>query len=232
MALNDILLTTAEQFIDIALGFTGILVIYYIYRLFTVEKGPSDDSELEGRREAAGRWLGERRERAEHQAASNRRQRLLDPARGFLIQAEQLMERLRDEDLRAQTAAAVREARDHAESAVRRMQSALRVIRAARAGARGDLRDQIMGLADSCQATLEHVRNDLIPNLPAHTDPPATWDTNVGTVRDNAEQVIGFLGQLIHAIDEFIEHDRLAAPTITRPGRGRPRPSPSPHGYP
>ena len=89
-----------------------------------------------------------------------------------------------------------------------------------------------MGLADSCQATLEHVRNDLIPNLPAHTDPPATWDTNVGTVRDNAEQVIGFLGQLIHAIDEFIEHDRLAAPTITRPGRGRPRPSPSPHGYP
>ncbi len=214
MPLNDILVKEATQFVDIALGFVGILILYYVYRVFTVGNEPRDDSELHGRQEAAGRWVRERRERAEHQAGAERRRRLLEPARGFLIRALGLMEHLRDDDLRVQSAAAVREARDHAESAERQIRSAIRVIRAARAGARGDLRNNIMGLSDACQATLDNLQNALIPNLPNHTDPPAGWNRDVGTTRNNATTIIGYLGQLIHAIEEFVDNDQLHPPHI------------------
>jgi hypothetical protein len=231
MALNEILATQATQFIDIALGVVGILIFYYIFRLFTVGHTRDDTSDVD-RQEAASRWLHDKKEAGKRKKATHDRKSLLEPATGLLWKAEQALEKLRNDSFRERTARNVKQAHSRAKTAESNIESAASVIRVARSKAKGEKRREIQKLYDSCEATLEHVRNNILHEFPDHNN-AVDWDTDVKRVKDNSQEVIGFIGQLITAIHEFIDNDRLSSPDITRPGgrrRHQRQSSPSP-GY-
>lgn len=221
-------LGSLNEFIDYAQVIVLILIVYYIFRFFMVGGPSQEEREREG--EAFRNWVRERgegrrarageaaeRQRTEQEVATRRR--LLDPARGFIIRAEENAGETID-DLRHHTAAGLTSARNRIRRIQDNLRSARRVIRAAQVHSQGDRRDYMTQLQAYIESMEELVRDSIQTPLPPHHT-ATDWSARVGGISTHLRNLRTRCGVLMHSLDDFIQHDRM---NIT----GAPGPTPSP----
>lgn len=227
-------LGSLNEFIDYAQVIVLILIVYYIFRFFMVGGPSQEEREREG--EAFRNWVRERgegrrarageaaeRQRTEQEVATRRR--LLDPARGFIIRAEENAGETID-DLRHHTAAGLTHARDRVRRIQDNLRSARRVIRAAQVHSQGERRTFLGELQARAELMEQDVHNHMHNYLPTnHT--VRDWNARLRYITDHARNIRARCGHLIHSIDQFIASDERNLPPDVAPPSG-PAPTASP----
>lgn len=219
---------TIAEFIDYALVLTIICSLYYLIRFIFFGGETSDDSQA--RRDKFGQWIDEKKEQrkeseqkkeeaAKKQREYEERRRLLEPAKGFILRAEQNGDGIVN-SLRNQTSSGVDGAHTYLHRVETNLHSAQRVLRVARIRAKGEKKEFIYKLYEYVLALEgEVVHHHIRSNMPANpTD--SDWPTRVRAVNSHVSTLRGSCGNLMRAIDSFIDEDRAVAPTIATGAAG------------
>ncbi|MBI4983467.1 HPF/RaiA family ribosome-associated protein [Candidatus Woesearchaeota archaeon] len=207
-----------SEFIDYALFFVGIGIVYYIIRLVI---GTGSKEEEQDRSERVRGWIKDKyqkvkdkevrgQERLKKEKEVRARARLLQPAKGFIITAEEHAEHLYDA-FNEPPPTALNDATRHLRQIEDNLRSAIRQFRTAKSHSKGDKRILIENMQNNAAAMLAHTVADIKKNMPASpTDP--NWDTKKQNVRIQIGKMKGGCGILINAIDDFIDKDAATVP--------------------
>ena len=228
------ILGSVNEFIDYAQFVVLLLIIYYVIRLFTVGGKSQEERDAEGT--AFMDWVKEksegRKRKAEEAAAKEKREKeisicrgLLNPAKGFVIRAEQKVEEVVDES-RTHSAVALHRIRTGIDQIEHNFHSARRALRASRIREKADRREYIGRLeayVDSLQNILDTWTKPHIPT----SDTDTTWTTKISELRNSLAEVKGGCGHLLRSMDKFMDDCSVQDPTAV----GR-RPSPGPSASP
>lgn len=230
MALADITGSvgiTIGNFINYALWVVILLLIYYGIKFFITPSSHERRAETGGG--SGGRLDGvinRAREQAQTRRQGRQRRNALDPARGFIIRAEQAAEHLRDDELRTQDAAAVAAARRRAGEIRTNLRGSLRVIRAASHHLRGEgmqaQREFLRRLYEANQVILQVLQDEIHDHIPAHTVAAAQWNGAVRGIRAQANRITGLCGYLLDRIDNYISEGDTTINVPARTPGGRP----------
>ena len=223
---SPIVATTVLDFIDYAAFTVIIMIIYYGIKLIfyrTKEEEEAEKARIEGARD----WLKgkyeehklketERKTSAEQEAQVRERRRLLEPAKGWMIKAEQHAE----EGFDSTNPYNASRLRNHIQQVKTNVHSAKRIIRVARIHAKGERRDYLEKLGAFVEIIEQTVSNNLEPNIPRGSIAPS--GVQINNIRTHLKNVKIRCSVTIKSIDDFIDSDNM---NISRAGI---RPSPSP----
>ena len=204
-----------QDFIDWALGIVSIMILWYIVKFFLVKppitKGGEGDKDWTEKGEGMRDWWKKRKSDEEEKdkiaKAAEKRRRLLEPAKGFLIRAEQAAEKLRDDEFKTKTAAAVTSAKNQADAMERNLKSAQRVLRVAKLHEKGEKREYFIKLYDYAAIALERYSNNIEKKIPAPSS--RNWDSAVCAIRTQTNYIRGLCGVLIASIDKYIDEEKI-----------------------
>jgi len=218
MAISNLVATNVVNFIDYSLVIVVIMTIWYGVKFFMIE-GPSKE-ERQAEREKQGTairdWFKDKKEKAKTEAErkkeerqtsaeKKKREHLLNPALGFIVLAEQAAEKLRDDELKTKTAAAVNSAKSQMQTIERNLKSSKRVLRAARLAEKDpQLQEFFLKLYETNQVALKMYEDGIEKAIPSAAD--RDWDIKVQQFRQSINDFRGFCGLLIITIRKFI-HD-------------------------
>ncbi|MBI2665212.1 hypothetical protein HYX12_01155 [Candidatus Woesearchaeota archaeon] len=231
--ISDLVASTALSFVDYALWIVAVLIIYYAVRfIMGTEKAPEPTGE--GLEKIKG-WLAsekekgeQKKEQAKKDAEAKMRERLLHPAKGFIIKAEQNAEDARD-SLGNHTESALINAKHRIGRIKHNLKSARRIFRAAKMKSKEEKREfmsRCIAYIEGMEIHAHHAEG----NLPRDAR-DATWDRKVQIVRNMLQQIIDRCGVMHSSIDKFIDEDALNAPAgggAAHPPGGAHPPTPSP----
>ncbi len=219
---------TVLDFISYGMFAAGAMAVYFGFRFLFYESDEDKSAreaagdELRGR---IGTAVTDHRERKKVEEGVSKRKHLLEPAKGFLIRAMQHCDKGREE-FEVQSATALRRGRDHAEQVHHNLNSARRVMRTAWHHARGEQRDYLQQLTAAVEGLRNRVHSDVIGHIPRnHTD--SSWHATISQIRRDLQEIEREIAALIQAIDQFIDADSRAVPSVTgaRGGSGGAGPS-------
>jgi hypothetical protein len=231
------------QFIDLARGIVGLMILWYIVKFFLVapptkeqkeaKKIEQDEKAKKFRDFLGGKYkehkeAGEKKRTSDKEKlaamkAASKRKSILNPAKGFLIHAERNLEELKDDHFSDKSDRAVEEAKRKAEEIFRHMKSSKRGLRAARHAAEGDKKEYIKKMYETIEATMVHFENEIVKKMPDPSVATGIWNTGVRGIKTELGKRIGEVAQIIVAIDRFIDEDKTDS-VLSPPGRGAPGP--------
>ena len=231
MAISNLVAVNVVNFIDYALVIVVIMTIWYGVKFFMVE-GPSKE-ERQAEREKQGTairdWFKDKKEKAkteaerkkeedETSAEKRKREHLLNPALGFIVRAEQAAEKLRDDELKTRTAAAVSSAKNQMQAIERNLKSSKRVLRASRLAEKDpQLQEFLLKLYETNQVALKMYEDNIEKAIPSATD--RDWNNKVSLLRQEINNFRGFCGLLIITIRKFIHDSNTEFTVPSAPGR-------------
>lgn len=208
--ISDLVGSTVNEFIDLALAIIIILMVWYIIKFFIVEPKGKDESSGELGELIKRKW-GEKKEEKKKNAEAKERERLLEPAKGFILRIEQNADSAGDA-ISKKNSAGLKFAENHIGRIEDNLRSAKRILRALKLKTKAPRRDYVGGLLTYTEAMEVFVRDYLRRNLPASVA-GINWNTlepalnaALGTLKVNC-------GLLINSIDKFIDEDKMDLPT-------------------
>lgn len=215
--------TFSTTLFTLVLIFMYILLIISVFRVFkptaSVEGAASTVSEKVGgilskKKEAAE----EKARRGEDAAKAEKRRKLLEPAKGFIVHvmtaADELYEALDDRSARALTTA-----KSAYDTIIENLRLARREIATARrrGDATGEKREYLLKLGAYTEDEANFTKENIKKNLPSNpTDP--SWDRDVAAVQVALRELKGRCGYVLNSIDQFLEEDAIEF--VSPHGRG------------
>lgn len=218
--ISDIVGSTVNDFVDIALFAVTIMIIWYVIKFFMV--APPTEEEKEEKKEEMKQKGEETKAWINKKMAASRRKELLEPAKGFVIRAEQALERLRDDELKKKSADDIKSAekviggiKSNLENAKKLLKKERKSeIRAMKANDGSDIdigsaRNFLTMLYDSCAAIIINVEDKLEGKVPPISLNDAQWKNEVKLLKDEARQMRAEFGVLISKIDAFVDRGQI-----------------------
>ena len=206
--ISDAIGKTINDFVDWAMVIVIIMMIWYVIKFFLVAPPTQEDRDTRRERgEERGREARERRTRAGETAREKKeaadRKRLLNPVRGFVVNAERHSENASDK-LRVKTNSSLNSAKSALTTAESNMRSIKRSLRAARMKFTGESRDYVNGLHEYSEAMEDYLANNIRGHLPGDIL-GADYDSLVSNIRKFIRRYRAMCGLLLNSIDDFIE---------------------------
>ncbi len=207
--ISDLVGSTVNEFIDLALAIVTLLMVWYVIKFFIVEPKGKDESSGELGDLIKKKW-GEKKEEKKKNAEAKERERLLEPVKGFILRVEQNADKASDA-LSHHNASGLRSLENGISRIEDNLRSAKRVLRALKLKTKTPQRDYISGLLTYTETIDQVVKENLRLSLPAN---PAgiNWGVFMGTIRPVVSAITTRCGLLITSIDKFIDEDKLEVP--------------------
>ncbi|MBT7381182.1 hypothetical protein HN818_05795, partial [archaeon] len=215
-----------------------ILMSIYYFIMFAVFQTDEEKEADKKRSDKFNTWLGETLEerkkkkdkdkedkdekrRADKESNKKKsklekRKKLLDPAKGFLINAHNSAEKLRDDELKVKTSNALSDATRQVNAIKTNLVAAKKLFRVIRHREKPKDREYVQKLYDYNEYLIRESVS-LERNIP--DDPSdSNWDSKVSDVRTHANNIVGGCGYLINSIDKFIVNNKREI--MSPPGSG------------
>lgn len=206
MVISDVVGRGVLDFIDYALFVTAIMIAYYFIRVILFES----KEDIEKREQAHGeirKAIGEKvtkyKEKAEHQAAHDKRHNLLDRVRGWLLRVHHGADEVYEE-LQNKSEESVSKAKKELEHMKGDLKRARRRIHLSHLHLRGPERTLMEELYTHSNVLLVKTQ-ELENNLPDPAGTDADWHAKVTALKDIVTQITGNCGALTTKIEEFID---------------------------
>jgi hypothetical protein len=206
MAISDVVGRGVLDFIDYALFVTAIMIGYYFIRviLFESKEDVAKREEAHGEiRKAIGEKVTKYKEKAEHQAAHDKRHNLLDRVRGWLLRVHHGADEVYEE-LQEKSEESVAKAKRELEHMAGDLKRARRRIHLSHLHLKGPERTLMETLYTHSNVILEKTQ-ELEKNLPDPAGTEADWHAKVTVLNGIVTQITGNCGALTTKIEEFID---------------------------
>ncbi len=215
------IVTTVLDFIDYTIAAAVILAIYFGFRFLFYES--EDEKRIQGeavdktREWVSNKWK-ESKEKKESEENIRKRKSLLEPAKGFLVYAEQNADHAIDA-YQVNTTKGLHEGRRRVEQIQHNLKSARRILRGVRMSVREQQRQDVIELLARVDALHQTVDEQICTNFPTGLT-GSVLAARVRVITGALRNVRVRCGELITAIDAFIDHDQrivVEASRITAP---------------
>jgi archaellum component FlaC len=216
---------TVQEFIDYALIAVTLMIIYFVFKLFTID-GPTKEDKKRAKEEqidAARGWIKDKwnkykeneankAEAGKKQAERDKRARILGAATGMIINIESSCDNVQNV-LRTQSNSSLHKAKDEIKQIEERLDSIKKMIRGARHGTKKEISHKLSDLShyvDAIEDKLEKEVKDKMPENEKTT--PADWTSKITEVRTGLNKIKTYCGHLMASITEFVEDEEFTLP--------------------
>ncbi|MBT3814235.1 hypothetical protein HOE37_01635 [Candidatus Woesearchaeota archaeon] len=216
------------QFIDLARGIVGLMLLWYIVKFFLVappteeskkaRKIEQDEKAKKFRDFLGGKYkehkeAGEKKKKTDKEKlaamkATKKREGLLSPIRGYLVEVQTDLGDLKADGFSDKTDEVVKEAKEQVKGIVENLKNFKKGLRAARHSTEGEKKVYLQKMYDSVEAIMSHLDREVVRRMPDPGEPDATWRGKVTTIKNQIGTRIVEVGQILVALERFIEEDK------------------------